>query len=657
MDTLTRNNDAALIPIGVAGLFLSFSMIGAGYLLDPMDEPASQSRTTQSDSALASAQTSPAVDRSSLENQASLTRSKNRAEPPPGLQLSASYPQGADHEHEQEIAASEHRADCTGAPLEGAQTGTGACSSDPNVPKLKMHFGVKTVFHYWDNVPGTTHYRLLQNYPGTDEFVQMGEDIPPEHLSIPPLGDDITGALYDIAPFRHDGSKSLFRVEACRGEQCVASEPVSLAKRLQEAVGYFKASNTAAHDRFGRAVALSRDGKTLAIGAPLKDNIYTGAADADIGVVYVFARDEGDVWRQQQAMTLNIGGGDGVWIGTSVALSDDGNTLAVGASGGELVYVFSRRGNRWSSRPFHVKAPSRRSYGRFGHSVALSGDGNTLVVGSPGLAPSATNPGTHNLDRYWPGAVHLYSRDINGWHHRARLETPNTLAGDYFASALALSEDGKTLAVGAPEENDQAVQSAGAVYVYKGQGEEWVRTARIAAPHPGPGYRFGGALALSGDGQLMAVGADGENAGAAYIYKSDDSRWAEPVRLQTPGGEDADGFGSSIALAGDGQVLAVGAPCEDSGSRGLNGEPADNTAACSGAAYAYVMDDEQHWQKRSYLKAPNADAGDRFGDVLALSADGDTLAIGAPSEDGSGSGLHGDMKDNSAEDAGAVYLF
>lgn len=98
-------------------------------------------------------------------------------------------------------------------------------------------------------------------------------------------------------------------------------------------------------------------------------------------------------------------------------------------------------------------------------------------------------------------------------------------------------------------------------------------------------------------------------------------------------------FGRAVAVSG--YTVAVGAPREDS------------NATDSGAVYVYVRDlsNSASWRLEAFIKAPNAEAGDGFGSAVALS--GNTLIIGAPSEDGNGSSL----ADNSAQSAGAAYVY
>ena len=117
-----------------------------------------------------------------------------------------------------------------------------------------------------------------------------------------------------------------------------------------------------------------------------------------------------------------------------------------------------------------------------------------------------------------------------------------------------------------------------------------------------------------------------------------------------------DYFGDAVTLSADGNTLAVGAYDEDSAATGIDGDQADNSAGAAGAVYLFRYDGSA-WQQKAYIKASNTDAGDNFGGSVALGADGNTLAVGAPWEASGTTGIDGNQDDNSAEGSGAVYLF
>lgn len=121
-----------------------------------------------------------------------------------------------------------------------------------------------------------------------------------------------------------------------------------------------------------------------------------------------------------------------------------------------------------------------------------------------------------------------------------------------------------------------------------------------------------------------------------------------------------DRFGRRVALSGDGRSVLVGSGLafsagEDSSGTGINGNANDNSAPESGAAYLFVLD-RGEWRQQAYIKASNTEAGDEFGDMLAINADGTTLAVSAVSEDSDATGIDGDQANNNASGSGAVYL-
>src|SRR5262249_25575555 len=98
--------------------------------------------------------------------------------------------------------------------------------------------------------------------------------------------------------------------------------------------------------------------------------------------------------------------------------------------------------------------------------------------------------------------------------------------------------------------------------------------------------------------------------------------------------------GNGVAISGDGTTIAVGAPHEGSGAKGVNGNQNDTSLYDSGAVYVFVRNGTT-WSQQAYLKASNSGQGDEFGHVVALSADGNTLAVSAYFEASGATGING----------------
>src|SRR5262249_12561705 len=114
--------------------------------------------------------------------------------------------------------------------------------------------------------------------------------------------------------------------------------------------------------------------------------------------------------------------------------------------------------------------------------------------------------------------------------------------------------------------------------------------------------------------------------------------------------------GAGVAISSDGNTIAVGAPHESSGAKGIDGNQHDTSLFDSGAVYVFTHRGGA-WDQQAYIKASNPDVGAEFGHTVALSADGNTLAVAAIWESGGSKGVNGNQNDRSLPQSGAVYVF
>ena len=492
-------------------------------------------------------------------------------------------------------------------------------------------------------------------------------------------------------------------------------------------IAYIKASNTGGGDNFGAggnisgdAVVLSRDGGTLAVGAPFESSSSSGVGGNQVdeslygsGAVYIFTH-QGDNWVQQAYLKAsNPGLMDN--FGFVTALSGSGNTLAVSAyseSSGDAgveadqsdnsipqagaVYIFTRTGDSWDQQAY-IKSSNigERGFGdgdQFGAALTLSDDGNVLAVSA--ITEDGGSPGIDGdeMDNSKPdaGAVYLFQRNGNTWAQSAYVKASNPSDGDLFGYSVSLSADGRRLAVGSYDEDgslagsneqqDDELDESGAVYVFDYSGEVWNQTAYLKASNAGSGDALGVAVAISGDGNtLVATAADEDGmvtgvngiqdqtvsvdaadsniaAGAIYVFVHTNGSWSQQAYVKASNTGVNDWFGSRVALSGDGNILAAGAQLEDSAAQGIDGIQDDDTATGAGAVYLFARTDGA-WSQIAYMKGSNTEAFDEFGSSLSLSRDGSLIAIGAQYEDSASVGLGGNQTDNSGFDSGAVYLF
>ena len=358
----------------------------------------------------------------------------------------------------------------------------------------------------------------------------------------------------------------------------------------------------------------------------------------------------------------------------SNATGVNGNATNESATAAGAAYIFVRNGTNWSQEAY-FKASNTDAQDFFGWSVGVSGD--TVIVGAPQERSNATgvNGNQTNNSVQNAGAVYVFVREGTNGSQQAYLKASNT-GGDFFGRAVAI--DGNTIVVGARGEDsssrsininqdDNSAPNAGAAYVFVRSGTNWSQQAYLKASNASANDFFGNAVAISGDTVVVsahqedsgATGVNGNqenedqvNSGAAYVFVRDGTLWSQQAYLKASNPGYQDYFGWSVAVAGD--TAVIGAEREGSKARGVNGDQLDDTAFAAGAAYVF-MRSGGNWSQQAYLKASNADAGDFFGHSVDVF--GDTVIVGAPSEDSAAMGVNGNETDNTLEGAGAAYLF
>ena len=444
------------------------------------------------------------------------------------------------------------------------------------------------------------------------------------------------------------GTLAIFVVVVGFGE---AESQVAAAPHSVKQIAYVKAPTPGDGDQFGAAVALSADGTTMAVGATGEGSASRGVNgdqtnnDADdSGAVYVYIRTKG-AWTPQAF--LKASNADSLdQFGSNVALSADGNTLVVGAyfedGGGRGVngnqadnsigqagaaYIFVRRGTAWSQQAY-LKAsnPGEAEDGdTFGYSIAISGDGNTVAIGSPSEDSNASGINGNQADNsaVAAGAVYVFARTGTTWSQQAyvKSDVPTEFtAGDLFGYSVALNANGTTMAIGAYDEAsaggingpfDNKLGGSGAVFVYTRTGTSWARTGFLKAKEQDRNDSMGASVAMSADGNTIIAGAADEDS------------------------------------------LTTGVNAARPGDSGQTDGPDDNSA---GAVYVFVRNGPA-WSQQANFKASNTGKNDWFGIKLALSGDGATAAVSATNEDSPAKGINGPQADDSANEAGAVYLF
>eukprot|EP00956_Cyclotella_meneghiniana_P001932 scaffold2092_cov23-Cyclotella_meneghiniana.AAC.1 len=371
----------------------------------------------------------------------------------------------------------------------------------------------------------------------------------------------------------------------------------------------------AAGGRFGWSVSISADGTTVAIGAWGNGSLA--------GHVRVFKLAVGNNWIQL-GQDIN-GEALGDRFGSSVAISADGTTVAIGApyNGGSIdgnghVRVFKLAvGNNWEQLGQDINGEA--SGDRFGYSVSISADGATVAIGAYGNDDNGSGAGHVRVFKLAVG---------NNWEQLGQ-DIDGEASGDSSGRSVSISADGTTVAIGASY-NDGNGSMAGHVRVFKlAVGNNWEQLGQDIDGESSYD-ESGGSVFISADGTTVAIGASyndgnvylddddcGSNMGHVRVFKLDvGNNW---VQL----GQDIDGeaisdySGQSVSISADGTTVAIGAYLND----GQNGRG-------SGHVRVFKLAVGNNWVQLGQDIDGEA-SYDYSGRSVSISADGTTVAIGA----------------------------
>jgi len=365
-------------------------------------------------------------------------------------------------------------------------------------------------------------------------------------------------------------------------------------------------------DEFGYSVSISDDGKTIAVGAPYND----GKNGEDSGHFRIYRlADDGASWKQ-------IGGdidGDAAddYSGTSVSLSANGTIVAIGAplgciysTGQVKVYRIDSGGLSWEQLGQSIYGDNMNDW--FGASVDISPDGNCLAVG------------TNVFDG--PGYVKVFSLEngdgddddlgASSWK-KIGLTITGDANGDGFGWSVSLSDDAKTLAVGAPYANSKS----GRVRVYRTDDSEsgWTKIGEDIEGTAADD-ESGLPVSLSGDGKTVAIGShlnddNGTDSGHVRVFVVTTSLW-EQQGSAIVGDAAGDSLGTSVALSADAKTLVIGAPYSN-----------DYT----GYVKVYQMTDDGVNRTQLGQTIYGNSTGDRFGYSVDVTAQGNVIVLSSPS--------------------------
>jgi hypothetical protein len=350
----------------------------------------------------------------------------------------------------------------------------------------------------------------------------------------------------------------------------------------------------------GLSVSLSKDGNTLAVGGPLDDD--------QKGATWIFTR-SGMTWTQQGAKLVGSDATGEAKQGSSVSLSEDGNTLAVGGPDDDnskgATWIFTRSGTMWTQQGVKLVGTEASETERQGFSVSLSEDGNTLAVGGPD-------------DDNSKGATWIFTRSGMTWTQQGVKLVGSGASGQQIlqGSSVSLSKDGNTLAVGGRGDDN----FKGATWIYTRSGMTWTQQGvkLVGSGASGQQILQGSSVSLSEDGNTLAVGGpfDDNSKGATWIFTRSGTMWTQQGdKLVGMGAAGSAGQGQSVSLSEDGNTLAVGGPFDDN---------------FKGATWIFTRSGTKWTQQGDKLVGKGGSEQAQQGFSVSLSGGREILAMGGP---------------------------
>jgi len=303
-----------------------------------------------------------------------------------------------------------------------------------------------------------------------------------------------------------------------------------------------------------------------------------------------------------------------VFEGAAVAISADGNTAIIGGhsdgqiGGAAWIFTRSNSGN-WAQQGKKLIPSDATGNPSFGGSVAISADGNTVVIGG-------------SNDNHSIGAAWIFTRDNSGnWNQQAaKLVGTGAVGAANQGSAVSISADGNTILMGGSADNNYI----GAAWIFNRNGSTW---AQQGSKMVGTGYVFmgqvsqGSSVGLSADAKTAVVGGFGDNnyTGALWVFtKNNSGNWTQQGNKLVGNGNLQADLGTSVAISADGNTVISAGQMDATAGFGV------------GAAYVFIRNGNAWTQQGNQLIGSGFAGRSSQGSAVSLSADGNTAIVGGP---------------------------
>ncbi|MBZ5589738.1 MAG: hypothetical protein LAO05_14365 [Acidobacteriia bacterium] len=355
--------------------------------------------------------------------------------------------------------------------------------------------------------------------------------------------------------------------------------------------------------QLGTSVAISWDGSTAIVGGP---------RDSATGAAWVFTRSAG-VWSQQGSKLVGTGAVGVASQGHSVAISADGNTVIVGGpddndsgfDGVGAAWVYTRDGGVWSQQGSKLVGTNAVGYPEQGISVGISADGNTAIVGGP-------------WDNSATGAAWVFTRSGGAWSQQgSKLVGTGAVGMALQGQSVSISADGNTAIVGGSDDNS----AAGAAWVFTRSGGVWSQQgSKLVGTGAVGASQQGRSVAISADGETAVVGGLEDNSlvGAAWVFMRSGGVWSQQGSKLVGTGAAGHAYqGASVGISADGNSVIVGGWHDDT---------------VVGAAWVFTRSGGVWSQQGSKLVGTGAVNYAYQGASVAISAHGETAIVGGPND-------------------------
>jgi len=328
------------------------------------------------------------------------------------------------------------------------------------------------------------------------------------------------------------------------------------------------------------------------------------------------------------------------FFGYSIAMAT-GNLIIVGSPKSDIgsypnagaIYIFTGNNINYKQKS-KITGSNSIAQQHFGTSVDVSDNGSYIFVGGSGMSI-----GNGITTFTGVGAVNIFTGNAgnNTWVQKKMITGSDASGFDCFGSCLKANSS-NVLVIGAPYKNINSFASAGAVYIFTGNTNDWVQVSRITGNDAGANDNFGSSIDIANDFGQIIVGAPNDtlgsysNAGSVYIFTGNNTnQWRQSIKITGLDTLANDNFGSAVAASSDGKIIAVSAV---------------NKNSKAGNVYIFTGNGTNTWAQKQKLTPSDASAQDAFGYSIAMNSLGTKIFIGATGDE-----------HTPYIDAGSIYVF